>query len=127
MKTKPEDYVEVLLSAVLRYFWRAQDSAKKLPENQQLAFLRTQDLAERTEWITRFRAGSDSLGAVISAVYAASSAHWDVSIPRGISAQGEPKRGFTRALARLSHPPSGSLRENLCRQLYIVLLCLPVR
>ena len=82
-ETQAEDYVTVPLSTVQAYLWRAEDSANKLPVRQRLAFLRSQDLAERSEWAARFRTGgSKPLGKIIAEVFRERSAHWDVALPR---------------------------------------------
>ncbi|CAE8628350.1 unnamed protein product [Polarella glacialis] len=82
--TDSTDYVHVT------YFWRASLIAEALPPSVALAFLKKQDLADRAEWIDRFRNSSKTLGLVIKEVHAARSAHWDIS---GLQITTAPARG----------------------------------
>ena len=70
------EYVEVPLDTILQYFNRAKRAVSGLPVNKRLAWLQARDSDERSEWVTKFREGSRSLGAVVKELMASRDAHW---------------------------------------------------
>ena len=96
-ESNAEDYVQIPLSVLQHYLWRCEDATGKLPIRQRLTFLRAQDLAERAEWATRFRAGgTKTLGKIITEVFRERSAHWDVAMPRMTSSNDNDQGGLTK-------------------------------
>ena len=70
------EYVEVPLDVMLQYFYRAKRAVAGLPIGKRLAWLRARDSDERSEWVTKFREGTRSLGAVVKELMASRDAHW---------------------------------------------------
>ena len=54
--------VECPLDVLMRYVYRVQDRAARLPHHAALAWVRAKDEAERTVWVDRFRNSTDTLG-----------------------------------------------------------------
>ena len=75
------EFVGVPLDTVLAYYYRAKRCTLSLPPSRRLAWLQAKDTEERSEWVTRFRESTDSLGLVIKQVMEARDAHWTVSNP----------------------------------------------
>ena len=73
------EYVQVPLDVVMKYWWRCHHTAEQLPASIALSVLWSQDIAERTEWMDRFRHFSLTMGAVIRQTFEARSAHWDIT------------------------------------------------
>ena len=70
------EYVEVPLDTMLQYFYRAKWAVSGMPVNKRLAWLQARDSDERSEWVTKFREGTRSLGAVVKELMASRDAHW---------------------------------------------------
>ena len=75
----PTKYVLVPWDVLQAYYFRACRMARQLPEASRLHWLEKCDVAERAVWVTKFRAGTDTLGHVIQTVYTERDAHWEVS------------------------------------------------
>ena len=75
-------YVEVPLDIMLQYFHRAKRAVAGLPVGKRLAWLQAHDSDERSEWVTKFREGTRSLGAVVKELMVSRDAHW---LPRVVS------------------------------------------
>ena len=75
------EFVGVPLDTVLAYYYRAKKCTLPLPAGRRLAWLQAKDTEERSEWVTRFRESTDSLGLVIKQVMEARDARWTVSSP----------------------------------------------
>ena len=75
----PTKYVLVPWDVLQNYYFRACRMARQLPEASRLHWLEKCDVAERAVWVTKFRAGTDTLGHVIQTVYTERDAHWEVS------------------------------------------------
>ncbi|CAE7839226.1 unnamed protein product [Symbiodinium sp. CCMP2592] len=69
-------FVEVPLDCVLAYYYRARKAAMQVAPAQRLSWLQHRDAEERAEWVSRFREGTRTLGAVIKEVMEARDAHW---------------------------------------------------
>ncbi|CAE7251852.1 unnamed protein product [Symbiodinium sp. CCMP2592] len=69
-------FVEVPLDCVLAYYYRARKAAMQVAPAQRLGWLQHRDAEERAEWVSRFREGTRTLGAVIKEVMEARDAHW---------------------------------------------------
>ena len=61
--------VEVPLSVVTRYWYRAKHQSKKYPAAERLPWLRENDETERTDWVDVHRNSSRSMGNTIVYVY----------------------------------------------------------
>ncbi|CAE7218895.1 FCPB [Symbiodinium sp. CCMP2592] len=61
-------FVEVPLDCVLAYYYRARKAAMQVAPAQRLSWLQHRDAEERAEWVSRFREGTRTLGAVIKEV-----------------------------------------------------------
>ena len=77
------EFVEVPLEVVMAYFFRAKKFAALVHPKQRLAWLQGKDVEERSEWVTRFREGTSSLGSVIQQVMQNRDAHWLVTAQTG--------------------------------------------
>eukprot|EP00435_Cladocopium_sp_Y103_P053820 s37_g17.t1 len=69
-------FVAVPLDVVFKYFFRAKRSSAALPANARLQWLQPRDLEERSEWVSKFRESTSTLGQVIQEVYTSRDAHW---------------------------------------------------
>ena len=85
-------FVQVPLNVPMQYYYRAKRPARALPLARRLQWLQAKDVDERSEWVTRFRESTASLGVVIKEVYAAQDAHWAVGVqePQAASSQVAP-------------------------------------
>ena len=61
---------------MLQYFYRAKRAVAGLLVGKRLAWLQARDSDERSEWVTKFREGTRSLGAVVKELMASRDAHW---------------------------------------------------
>jgi hypothetical protein len=78
--TDPVDYMEIPLSLLDKYWWRAVLAAEQYPS---LEWLKAQDQQERLMWVKSFSDPANankSLGSIINSVFLQRSAHWDVSV-----------------------------------------------
>ena len=82
-------FVEAPLDCVLAYYFRARKSAMQVPAGQRLAWLQYRDSEERSEWVSQFREGTRTLGAVVKEVMEARDAHWFVG---ALEAGGSPAK-----------------------------------
>ena len=58
------------------FFFRAKRTAALIPASKRLQWLQTRDLEERSEWTSRFRESTATLGTIMKEVYQARDAHW---------------------------------------------------
>ena len=70
------NFVEVPLDVVMAYYYRAKRQSSLLPMSQRLSWLESRDLEDRSDWVSRFRESSKTLGEVIKETCAARDAHW---------------------------------------------------
>ena len=104
------EYVEVPLDTMLQYFYRAKGAVSGLPVNKRLAWLQARDSDERSEWVTKFREGTRSLGAVVKELMASRDAHWAPaccvrqSVGGRACCHSEPSRGGPQARIRIQVP-----------------------
>ena len=98
------EYVEVPLDTMLQYFYRAKRAVSGLPVNKRLAWLQARDSDERSEWVTKFREGTRSLGAVVKELMASRDAHW---LPHVVS--------DNQSVAQQGRPPSPHQNPSSCR------------
>ena len=73
-------FVQVPLDVAMQYYCRAKRTAGALPPARRLQWLQAKDVDERSEWVTRFRKLTASLGVVIKEIYAARDANWAVGV-----------------------------------------------
>ena len=102
--TDPVDYLEIPMSLLDKYWWRAVLAAEKYPS---LEWLKAQDYQERLMWVKAFSDPANankSLGVLIQDVYLLRSAHWDVSTLQSLPKQ---KSGGKTPRAQLKPPSSG--------------------
>ena len=57
-------YLEVPLDVAMAYFWRAKRTTCVLPMSKRLQWLKARDTEERSEWVSRFRESTDTLGVI---------------------------------------------------------------
>ena len=69
-------FVLVPLDVMLAYFYRAKRTTCTLPVSKRLNWLQARDTEERSEWVSRFRESTLSLGQVAREVYSMRDAHW---------------------------------------------------
>ena len=65
---KSANFVEVPLDVVLANWFRAKRFAASVPVKHRLAWLQVRDTDKRSEWVTRFRESSQSMGVVVQQV-----------------------------------------------------------
>ena len=86
-------FVQVPLDVLLAYYYRARRVLQSLPHHKRLGWLQAQDLAERTEWVTKFRESTKTLGKVVMEVFEARDPHWVVRAGEGSAAPATPAVG----------------------------------
>ena len=69
-------YAIAPLDICMQYFYRAKRTAALIPASKRLQWLQTRDLEERSEWTSRFRESTATLGTIMKEVYQARDAHW---------------------------------------------------
>ena len=69
-------FVAVPLDVMQAYFYRTKRTTCCLPAAKRLHWLQARDTEERSEWVSRFRESTLSLGQVVREVYAMRDAHW---------------------------------------------------
>lgn len=69
-------FVQAPLDVMQAYFFRAKRTASLLPHSKRLSWLQSRDIEERSEWVSRFRESTTSLGKVVKDVFALRDAHW---------------------------------------------------
>ena len=74
-------FVNVLMDVVYKYYFRAKRTVTGLPASQRMQWLQAKDVEERSEWVSKFRESTMSLGQVISEVYTSRDAHWSAPGP----------------------------------------------
>ena len=72
----PTKMVAVPWEVLMKYYWRACRTSQSLPERNRLSWLEKADTEERAEWVTRFRAGEQTLGEIVSDLMDRRAAHW---------------------------------------------------
>lgn len=68
-------FVAVPLDVLMKYFARAKRVTMQLPASKRLAWLQMKDTGERSEWVSKFRESTRSLGVVVKETYEARDAH----------------------------------------------------
>ena len=71
----------VPMDVVYKYYFRAKRTVTGLPASQRMQWLQAKDVEERSEWVSKFRESTMSLGQVISEVYTSRDAHWSAPGP----------------------------------------------
>ena len=74
-------FVNVPMDIVYKYYFRAKRSVAGLPTSQRMQWLQAKDVEERSEWVSKFRESTMSLGQVISEIYTSRDAHWSAPGP----------------------------------------------
>ena len=74
-------FLNVPLDVIYKYYFRAKRSVTVMPISQRLCCLQTRDVEERSEWVSKFRESTMSLGQVICEVYTSRDAHWSAPGP----------------------------------------------
>ena len=74
-------FVNVPMDVVYKYYFRAKRTVTGLPASQRMQWLQAKDVEERSEWVSKFRESTMSLGQVISEVYTSRDAHWSAPGP----------------------------------------------
>ncbi len=98
-------YVEVPLDTVMRYVYRAERQAQRIPYTLRYEWLKRRDEEERMRWVDVYRNSSMTLGAAITLVYTQRETAWEPpeagaasssQIPRALApgAQRPPKDDF---------------------------------
>eukprot|EP00435_Cladocopium_sp_Y103_P074094 s597_g46.t1 len=101
-------FVSVPLDVVFKYFFRAKRSSAALPSHARLSWLQARDLEERSEWVSKFRESTMTLGQVIQEVYTSRDAHW---VPNTSSVA--PKKSAEPAAGSTTSPtkPSSAISQ----------------
>eukprot|EP00435_Cladocopium_sp_Y103_P041796 s1601_g11.t1 len=101
-------FVSVPLDVVFKYFFRAKRSSAALPSHARLSWLQARDLEERSEWVSKFRESTSTLGQVIQEVYTSRDAHW---VPNTSAVA--PKKSVEPAAGSTTSPtkPSSALSQ----------------
>ena len=71
------DFVAAPWDLLQAYYFRAVEAISAIPEASRLAWLERADLAERAVWVSTFRDGEATIGAVIKQTMDRRGAHWD--------------------------------------------------
>ena len=92
-------FVQVPCDILEAYYFRACRTSRQVSEAFRADWLEKCDVAERAVWVTKFRAGMDTLGRVIQTTFVERDAHWEVSpVLRGPSSSGVPLIGGAELL-----------------------------
>ena len=73
--------VECPLDILMRYFYRVQDRAWRMPYPLALDWIWRHDEAERTVWVDRYRNSQETLGEVIKHCLITREAMWEIPLP----------------------------------------------
>ena len=73
--------VECPLDILMRYFYRVQDRAWRMPYPLALDWIWRHDEAERTAWVDRYRNSHETLGEVIKQCFITREAMWEIPLP----------------------------------------------
>eukprot|EP00435_Cladocopium_sp_Y103_P030945 s870_g7.t1 len=71
-------FVGAPLDILLKYHSRAKRVVMQLAPGKRLNWLQTKDLEERSEWVSKYRESTRTLGAIVKETYEARDAHWVV-------------------------------------------------
>eukprot|EP00435_Cladocopium_sp_Y103_P006330 s2072_g2.t1 len=100
-------FVAVPLDVVFKYFFRAKRSSAALPAHARLQWLQARDLEERSEWVSKFRESTSTLGQVIQEVYTSRDAHWAAApVAAPLKKATEPAAGSTNSPVKPTGAPS---------------------
>eukprot|EP00435_Cladocopium_sp_Y103_P059982 s497_g21.t1 len=100
-------FVAVPLDVVFKYFFRAKRSSAALPAHARLQWLQARDLEERSEWVSKFRESTSTLGQVIQEVYTSRDAHWAAApVAAPPKKATEPAAGSTNSPVKPTGAPS---------------------
>ena len=89
-------FVSVPLDILMKYFARAKRVTMQLPPSKRLAWLQAKDLEERSEWVSKFRESTRTLGSVVKELYESRDPHWTApSLPEGPAHTPPPLRSAT--------------------------------
>ena len=80
-------FVAVPLDVMMAYLLRAKKTVMQVPASKRLHWLQTRDAEERSEWVSRFREGTSTLGQIVKAVFSARDAHW-IPMTSGMLSEG---------------------------------------
>jgi hypothetical protein len=125
--------VECPLDILMRYFYRVQDRAWRMPYPLALNWIWRHDEAERTVWVNRYRNSHETLGEVIKHCLITREAMWEIPLPvsrpphpdadkvPGAAPKRRPQKpaggGAGRPPKGAEAPNAGTLRDgsHLCR------------
>ena len=125
--------VECPLDILMRYFYRVQDRAWRMPYPLALDWIWRHDEAERTVWVDRYRNSHETLGEVIKHCLITREAMWEIPLPvsrpprpdadkvPGAAPKRRPQKpaggGAGRPPKGADAPNAGTLRDgsHLCR------------
>jgi len=71
------------MDILMRYFYRVQDRAWRMPYSSALDWAMRHDEAERTVWVDLYRNSKQTLGEVIKHCLATREAMWEIPLPAG--------------------------------------------
>lgn len=69
-------YVEIPFNLLQRYYWRARRASRMQPVKNRLAWLRAQDIAERSRWTEEYNSSTCSLGIIIWSIMRQRDVQW---------------------------------------------------
>ena len=100
--TSSAEFVTAPLDVLLAYFFRAKRCAAIIPSSRRLQWLQARDTEERSEWVTKFREGTQSLIMVVKQISEARDAHWAVPAVAMSAPAGELGPGINRPPCHVS-------------------------
>ena len=109
--TSSAQFVTAPLDVLLAYFFRAKRCAAIIPPARRLQWLQARDTEERSEWVTKFREGTQSLGLVVKQISEARDAHWAVPAVAMSAPAGETGAGYQPS-PPATYPPSSLFKPG---------------
>ena len=101
--------VEIPLDIVMKYHFRVQSKAAKMPFSAALTWVTSRDLSDREVWVDKFRNGTETLGEVILATTAAREAMWELPAPMPQADRRAPPQQPRKDQPRREERPNGQL------------------
>eukprot|EP00435_Cladocopium_sp_Y103_P025354 s2906_g6.t1 len=100
-------FVGAPLDILLKYHSRAKRVVMQLAPGKRLSWLQTKDIEERSEWVSKYRESTRTLGTIIKETYEARDAHWVVVASTESPSVAAPMAQSGAPESPVSHFPDG--------------------
>ena len=99
--------VECPMDILMRYFYRVQDRAWRLPYSSALDWILRHDEAERTVWVDLYRNSKQTLGEVIKHCLTTREAMWEIPLPAARAPRADKPDRIPAARPKAKQRPAG--------------------